>query len=98
MPSWRQFKVPMSDGPSPTYWTNTAARAVLRDIFDPAFRCMDPCTAWLRHLPEKPKGRCVVIGAGKASVAMAAALDAAWPDVALSGVVVTRHGEGAAAR
>lgn len=36
--------------------------------------------------------RCVVVGAGKASAAMAAALDAAWPDVDLSGVVVTRYG------
>jgi glycerate 2-kinase len=53
--------------------------------------------AVLRHLPEKPNGRCVVIGAGKASVAMAAALDAAWGDVDLSGVVVTRHGQRAAA-
>src|ERR1700732_4833884 len=97
MPSWRQFKVPMSDGPSPTYWTNTAARAVLRDIFDAAVTSADPGAAVLRHLPEKPKGRCVVIGAGKASVAMAAALDAAWPDVDLSGVVATRHGQRAPA-
>jgi glycerate 2-kinase len=87
----------MSDGPSPTYWTNTAARAVLRDIFDAAVTSADPGAAVLRHLPEKPKGRCVVIGAGKASVAMAAALDAAWPDVDLSGVVVTRHGQRAPA-
>jgi hydroxypyruvate reductase len=47
----------------------------------------------LRHLPEKPKGRYVAIGAGKASVAMAAALDKAWSDVDLTGVVVTRHGQ-----
>jgi hydroxypyruvate reductase len=33
-----------------------------------------------------------VIGAGKASAAMAAAVDAAWPDVDVSGVVVTRYG------
>ena len=44
----------------------------------------------------KAKGRCVVIGAGKASVAMAA-LDAAWRDVDLTGVVVTRYGQGAPA-
>ena len=87
----------MSDGPSPTYWADTVARAVLRDIFDAAVTSADPGAAVLRHLPEKPKGRCVVIGAGKASVAMAAALDAAWPDVDLSGVVVTRHGQRAPA-
>src|SRR6266404_1870266 len=97
MPWWRPSKAPMSDGPSPTRWSDAAARAVLRDIFDAAVASADPGAAVLRHLPEKPKGRCVVIGAGKASVAMAAALDAAWGDVDLSGVVVTRHGQRAAA-
>src|SRR5260370_28930215 len=87
----------MSDGPSPTGWTDAAARAVLQDIFDAAVASADPGAAVLRHLPEKPKGRCVVIGAGKASVAMAAAVDAAWGDVDRSGVVVTRHGQRAAA-
>jgi glycerate 2-kinase len=87
----------MSDGPSPTRWSDTAARAVLRDLFEAAVTSADPGAAVLRHLPEKPNGRCVVIGAGKASVAMAAALDAAWGDVDLSGVVVTRHGQRAAA-
>ena len=87
----------MSDRPSSTGWTDTAARALLRDIFDAAVASADPGAAVLRHLPEKPKGRCVVIGAGKASVAMAAALDAAWGDVDLSGVVVTRHGQRATA-
>jgi glycerate 2-kinase len=83
----------MSDASLPTGWTDTAARAVLRDIFDAAVASADPAAAVLRHLPEKPKGRCVVIGAGKASVAMAAALDQAWSDVDLAGVVVTRHGQ-----
>ncbi|WMT76102.1 glycerate kinase [Bradyrhizobium sp. Ash2021] len=87
----------MSDGPSPTRWSDAEARAVLRDVFDAAVASADPGAAVLRHLPERPKGRCVVIGAGKASVAMAAALDAAWGDVDLSGVVVTRHGQRAAA-
>ncbi|MGK7245177.1 glycerate kinase type-2 family protein [Buttiauxella agrestis] len=41
---------------------------------------------------QKTPGRCIVVGAGKASAAMAAALEAAWPDVPLSGVVVTRYG------
>jgi hydroxypyruvate reductase len=43
-------------------------------------------------LPDKPAGRCVVVGAGKAAALMAQVVDAAWPDVALSGVVVTRYG------
>src|ERR1019366_5979149 len=87
----------MSDGPSPGAWTDTSARTVLRQIFDAAVASADPGTAVLRHLPDKPSGRCVVVGAGKASVAMAAALDAAWTDVDLSGFVVTRHGQGAPA-
>ena len=75
-----------------TTWTDHKARSVLRQMFDAAVASADPGPAVLRHLPEKPKGRCIVIGAGKASAAMAAALDAAWPDVDLSGVVVTRYG------
>jgi glycerate 2-kinase len=73
-------------------WTDEPARATLRRIFDAAVASAAPAAAILRHLPEKPRGRCVVVGAGKASAAMAAAFDAAWPDVDLSGVVVTRYG------
>jgi glycerate 2-kinase len=87
----------MSDGPSSTGWTEARARAALRDIFDAAVASADPGAAVLRHLPDKPRGRCVVIGAGKASVAMAAALDAAWRDIDLTGVVVTRYGQRAVA-
>jgi hydroxypyruvate reductase len=61
-------------------------------MFDAAVESAAPSAAVLRNLPPKPKGRCIVVGAGKASAAMAAALDAAWPDVDLSGVVVTRYG------
>jgi glycerate 2-kinase len=46
----------------------------------------------VRHLPPPPRGRCIVVGAGKASAAMAAAVDAAWLDVDLGGVVSTRYG------
>jgi glycerate 2-kinase len=73
-------------------WTDERARAALRAMFDAAVASAAPGPAVLRHLPEKPRGRCVVVGAGKASAAMAAAVDAAWPDVSLSGVVVTRDG------
>jgi hydroxypyruvate reductase len=47
-----------------------------------------------RNLPAPPKGRTVVIGAGKASAAMAQALEKSWPGPlsALSGLVVTRYG------
>lgn len=72
--------------------TDTFVRQLLRRLFDAAVASADPRIAVLKHLPEKPAGRCVVVGAGKASAEMAAALDAAWPDVELSGVVVTRYG------
>ncbi|MBU6265904.1 MAG: DUF4147 domain-containing protein [Sphingomonadales bacterium] len=74
--------------------TDAAARALLRAMFDAAVARADAGAAVLRHLPERPRGRCVVIGAGKAAAVMAAAVDAAWPDVALSGVVATPHGHG----
>jgi hydroxypyruvate reductase len=73
-------------------WTEARARHVLRRMFDAAVASADPARAVVRALPAKPRGRCVVVGAGKASAAMAAGVDAAWPDVNLSGVVVTRYG------
>lgn len=69
-------------------------RDVLRRMFDAAIASAQPATVLASHLPEKPKGRCIVVGAGKASAAMAAALEAAWPDVPMSGLVVTRYGHG----
>ena len=57
-------------------WTDARARAALRRIFDAAVASADPRAAVAAHLPPKPKGRCIVIGAGKASAAMAAGLDA----------------------
>lgn len=73
-------------------WTNNTAKGALLDMFTAAIKSADPHAALLDALPEKPRGRCIVVGAGKASAAMAAALESAWPDVTLSGVVVTRYG------
>ncbi|KAA1233950.1 MULTISPECIES: glycerate kinase type-2 family protein [Agrobacterium tumefaciens complex] len=73
-------------------WNDASACDVLRRIFDAAVASADPAKVVASHLPERPKGRCVVIGAGKASAAMAAALDTAWSDVDLTGIVVTRYG------
>lgn len=71
---------------------DSQARNALRRIFDAAIASAAPAPAVLSNLPNKPTGRCVVVGAGKASAAMAAALDAAWPDVDVAGVVSTRYG------
>ena len=72
-------------------WDDGRARQVLRMVFDAAIAAADPRVVLARHLPERPRGRCVVVGAGKSAAVMAAALEDAWPDVPLSGVVVTRY-------
>ena len=73
---------------------DTAARALLRQLFDVGLRAADPRAVLAKHLPEPPAppGRVLVLGAGKASALMAAALEEAWPEVPLSGLVVTRYG------
>ncbi|MDI6028134.1 glycerate kinase [Corticibacterium sp. UT-5YL-CI-8] len=63
----------------------------LTSIFDAAVAAADPERTIRDHLPEKPKGRTVVIGAGKGSAQMAAAFENAW-DGPLEGAVVTRYG------
>ncbi len=73
-------------------WSDPSVRKVLREMFSAAVASADPHAAVLKHLPERPKGRCIVVGAGKASAAMAAAIEVAWGDVDISGVVVTRYG------
>jgi hydroxypyruvate reductase len=73
-------------------WDDAKARALLRSVFDAAVAAADPRVVLARHLPAPPAGRCVVVGAGKSAAVMAAALEEAWPEVALEGVVVTRYG------
>lgn len=75
-----------------TAWNDLRAKDALNRIFMAAVASADPAKVLQHHLPYPPKGRCVVVGAGKASAAMAAALDKAWADVNLSGIVVTRYG------
>ena len=67
-------------------------RAFLRALYDAAVRRALPAHTLGRHLPPPPKGRTVVVGAGKAAGSMAAAVDALWPqDAPLSGLVITRY-------
>ncbi|WP_416358520.1 glycerate kinase type-2 family protein [Aureimonas phyllosphaerae] len=65
-------------------------------MFAAAVGAADPMRVVAPALPEKPPGRCVVVGAGKSAAVMARAVEAAWPDVDLSGVVVTRYGHAVA--
>ncbi|HRI16951.1 MAG TPA: glycerate kinase [Burkholderiaceae bacterium] len=67
-------------------------RALLRALYDAAVARALPAHNTAPFLPPPPKGRTVVLGAGKAGGAMAAAVDALWPaDAPLSGLVVTRY-------
>jgi glycerate 2-kinase len=69
-------------------------RTLLEGLFRHAVAQAQPALAIERHLPAPPKGRTVVIGAGKASAQMAQAFEKAWPGE-ISGLVVTRYGYGA---
>lgn len=69
----------------------TDTRAFFTSLFDAAVSAADPHRSMLRYMPEKPKGRTVVIGAGKGAAQMAAAFETAW-DAPLTGLVVTRYG------
>lgn len=72
-------------------------RAFLRGLFDTAVAAALPRADIARFLPPPPKGRTVVVGAGKGAAAMAQAVEEAWQGP-LSGVVVTRYGHGCPTR
>jgi hydroxypyruvate reductase len=62
-------------------------------MFDAAISAALPETIVPRHLPPPPKGRTIVLGAGKASAAMAKAVEDHWPGP-IEGLVITRYGHG----
>lgn len=72
---------------------NSSQTAFLRHLFDVATAAAAPAHCVPLHLPVARSGRLIVIGAGKASAAMARALEDHWPG-ALEGLVVTRYGFG----
>lgn len=64
----------------------------LRQLYNAAVKRALPLHNTAAYLPPPPKGRTIVIGAGKAGGAMAQAVEALWPaDKPLSGLVVTRY-------
>jgi hydroxypyruvate reductase len=66
-------------------------------MFTAAVAAADPAILVPEHLPERPTGRTIVVGAGKGSAAMARAFETAWADAGhgpLEGLVVTRYGHG----
>lgn len=68
-------------------------RTLLRALFDAAVAAADPAQCLPPFLPPPPRGRTLVVGAGKAAAAMARAVETHWP-AALEGFVVTRYGFG----
>jgi hydroxypyruvate reductase len=69
------------------------ARELLLASFRAAVAVADPLQIVPGHLPKPPRGRTVVVGAGKAAGSMALAVERHWPaDAALEGVVITRYG------
>jgi glycerate 2-kinase len=68
-------------------------REFLAALFEAALAAADPMRVVAPHLPRPVSGRTVVVGAGKASAAMARAFEEAWTGP-LEGLVVTRHGHG----
>ncbi|MFN7726332.1 MAG: glycerate kinase [Rubrivivax sp.] len=71
---------------------NDQARAFLRQLYDVAVQRALPGVQMAAHLPPPPRGRTVVIGAGKAGGAMAEAVDRLWPaNAPLTGLVITRY-------
>ena len=72
-----------------------AARELLAGSFAAALAAADPQRIVPAHLPPPPKGRTLVVGAGKAAAAMALAVEQSWPAAApLDGLVVTRYRHG----
>ncbi len=70
---------------------DSSSGALLRRLFDAALGAADPAKAVPRYLPDPPKGRTLVVGAGKAAAAMAKAVEDHWQGP-LEGLVVTRYG------
>ncbi|MGX5658976.1 glycerate kinase type-2 family protein [Castellaniella ginsengisoli] len=70
---------------------NFSPRELLTRMFQAAVRAAQPEHCIPAFLPQPPKGRTIVIGAGKASAAMAQAFERHWPGP-IEGLVVTRYG------
>ncbi len=70
-------------------------RGLLLESYRAAVAAADPLVIVPPHLPAPPRGRTLVIGAGKAAASMALAVEKHWPkDSKLSGLVITRYAHG----
>jgi glycerate 2-kinase len=76
---------------------NERPRALLRRVFDAAVAAAAPARCVPERLPSPPRGKTIVVGAGKAVAAMAKAVEDHYPGE-VSGTVVTRYGHGGPTR
>ena len=65
---------------------------ILHKLYDHAVSVADPMLTVPSYLPEKPRGRVIVVGAGKASARMAEAVETVWGSC--EGIIITRYGYG----
>jgi glycerate 2-kinase len=83
-----------TDGVAVSNTSTLDSKDFLRKLFQAAFDAANPDLCVPANLPPPPKGRTLVVGAGKAAASMALAVEKNWPGE-LSGLVVTRYGHGA---
>ena len=80
-----------------TCMTDSADQQFLAELFHAAVNAADPVAALRPNLPAPPRGKTVVVGAGKGAAQLASAFENLW-QAPLQGVVVTRYGYGAPCR
>ena len=73
--------------------TGMDERDLLRGLFEAAVAAADPAKVVPSHLPSPPRGRTLVLAAGKAAASMARAVEQCWPND-IEGIAVTRYGHG----
>ena len=73
--------------------TGMDERDLLRSLFEAAVAAADPENVVPPHLPLPPRGRTLVLAAGKAAASMARVVEQCWPDE-VEGIAVTRYGHG----
>src|SRR4051794_39764140 len=91
---WRGWRIIMANGSGVSI---ADPRGFLVSLFEAAVKAADPENALRPFLPQRPKGRTIVVGAGKGAAQLAQAFEKLW-DGPLEGVVVTRYGYGAPCR
>ena len=87
--------IPAAAAFKPASAADQARLELLEASYAAAVAAADPLRIVPAHLPKPPKGRTLVVGAGKAGASMAKAVEAHWPaDAPLDGLMITRYAHG----